>query len=58
MCVGVGTECISGEGLIATAGGIDLAACFPHSSPAHSFYLDALNSGITTLFGTNNNTCE
>jgi len=51
MCVGVGTECIPGDGLIATAGGVDLAACFSQSSPVRSFYSSALNSGITTMFG-------
>lgn len=51
MCVGVGTECISGEGLIATAGGVDLAACLSHSLPARTFYTSTLNTGITTMFG-------
>ncbi len=57
MVVGVGTECIPGEGLIATAGGIDLAACLAsaaaaaQSAPSRSFCLSALNSGITTMFG-------
>lgn len=53
MCVGVGTECISGEGLIATAGAVDLAACLSQSSSttSQSFYLSALQSGITTMFG-------
>lgn len=52
MCVGVGTEFISGEGLIATAGGVDLAASLPQSSTSdEAFYSSALTSGITTMFG-------
>lgn len=52
MIVGVGTEIISGEGLILTAGGVDLGACFSQSKDA---LISALNSGITTLFGINYN---
>ena len=48
MIVGVGTDIISGEGLIITSGGIDIGACFSQSSRS---LLSALSSGVTTLFG-------
>ena len=48
MIVGVGTDVICGEGLICTAGGIDIGAFFTQSKDA---FLSALCSGITTIFG-------
>jgi urease subunit alpha len=45
--VGASTEAISGEGLIATAGGIDLHVHYLSTGLAHA----ALDNGITTLFG-------
>ena len=48
MVVGVGTDVICGEGLIITAGAIDIGACFSQSK--HSL-LSALSSGVTTIFG-------
>ena len=45
--VGASTEAISGEGLIVTAGGIDLHAHYLSTGLAHA----ALDNGITTLFG-------
>lgn len=51
MCIGVGTDFICGDGLIATAGGIDLGASFANLQSVHSFISRALNSGYTTLFG-------
>lgn len=59
--VGASTEAISGEGLICTAGGIDLHVHFLSPGLCHA----ALDNGITTLFGggtgpadgTNSTTC-
>ncbi len=48
MIVGVGTDVISGEGLICTSGGIDIGAFFAQSKDS---FLSALCSGITTIFG-------
>lgn len=45
--VGASTEAIAGEGLIVTAGGIDLHVHFLSPGLAHA----ALDNGITTLFG-------
>ncbi len=45
--VGASTEAISGEGLIVTAGGIDLHVHYLSTGLAHA----ALDNGITTLFG-------
>lgn len=45
--VGVSTEAISGEGLIMTAGGIDLHVHYISPGLTHA----ALDNGITTLFG-------
>lgn len=45
--VGASTEAIAGEGLILTAGGIDLHVHFLSPGLAHA----ALDNGITTLFG-------
>lgn len=45
--VGASTEAISGEGLIVTAGGIDLHVHYLSPGLAHA----ALDNGITTLFG-------
>ena len=45
--VGASTEAIAGEGLIVTAGGIDLHVHFISPGLAHA----ALDNGITTLFG-------
>lgn len=45
--VGASTEAISGEGLILTAGGIDLHVHYLSTGLAHA----ALDNGITTLFG-------
>lgn len=47
LVVGAGTEALSGEGMIATAGGIDSHIHF--ISPQQSF--DALSNGITTMTG-------
>jgi urease subunit alpha len=48
MIVGVGTDIISGEGLIVTSGGIDIGACFSESKNSIK---SALSTGITTMFG-------
>jgi urease len=48
MIVGVGTDIISGEGLIVTSGAIDIGASFCNSKES---ILDSLSSGVTTLFG-------
>lgn len=48
LVVGVGTDIICGEGLIVTAGGIDIGACFAQSKES---LLEALGSGVTTIFG-------
>ena len=48
MIVGVGTDVISGEGLICTAGGIDIGAIFVQSKDS---FVSALCSGVTTIFG-------
>lgn len=48
MIVGVGTDIICGEGMIVTAGGIDIGANFGQSK---EMLLSALGNGITTLFG-------
>lgn len=48
MVVGAGTDVISGEGLIVTAGAIDVGTSFFQSK---SSLLSALGSGITTVFG-------
>ena len=45
--VGASTEAISGEGLIVTAGGIDLHVHYISPGLTHA----ALDNGITTLFG-------
>ena len=45
--VGASTEAIAGEGLIVTAGGIDLHVHYISPGLAHA----ALDNGITTLFG-------
>jgi urease subunit alpha len=45
--VGASTEAISGEGLIVTAGGIDLHVHYLSTGLGHA----ALDNGITTLFG-------
>lgn len=45
--VGASTEAISGEGLIVTAGGIDLHVHYISPGLSHA----ALDNGITTLFG-------
>jgi urease subunit alpha len=47
MVVGPGTECIAGEGLILTAGGIDSHIHF--ISPQQAF--EAVASGVTTMIG-------
>jgi len=47
MLVGAGTECIAGEGLILTAGGIDSHIHF--ISPQQAF--EAIASGVTTMIG-------
>ena len=47
MVVGPGTECIAGEGLLLTAGGIDGHIHF--ISPQQAF--EAIASGVTTLVG-------
>jgi urease alpha subunit len=49
MIVGVGTDVICGEGLICTAGGLDIGAFFTQSKDA---FVSALCSGVTTIFGT------
>ncbi|RNA43460.1 urease isoform X1 [Brachionus plicatilis] len=48
MIVGAGTDIICGEGLIITAGAIDVGSSFFQSK---SSLLSALGSGITTIFG-------
>lgn len=48
MVVGVGTDIIQGEGLLITAGAIDIGACFSQSRES---FLSALSSGVTTIFG-------
>ncbi len=48
MVVGVGTDIISGEGLILTSGAIDIGTCFAQSAKS---LLDALFSGVTSMFG-------
>ena len=48
LVVGVGTDIICGEGLIVTAGAIDIGACFFQSKQS---LLEALSSGVTTVFG-------
>lgn len=48
MVVGVGTDIICGEHLIATPGGIDIGFVFSQSNQS---VLSSLGSGITTLFG-------
>ena len=50
MVVGAGTDVICGEGLIVTAGAIDVGLSFIQS---RSSLLSALGSGITTVFGKN-----
>jgi urease subunit alpha len=47
MVVGAGTECIAGEGLLLTAGGIDTHIHF--ISPQQAF--EAIASGVTTMVG-------
>jgi urease subunit alpha len=47
MVVGPGTECIAGEGLVLTAGGIDTHIHF--ISPQQAF--EAVAAGVTTLVG-------
>ncbi|HYD43256.1 MAG TPA: urease subunit alpha [Anaeromyxobacter sp.] len=47
MVVGPGTECIAGEGMILTAGGIDSHIHF--ISPQQAF--EAVASGVTTMLG-------
>jgi urease subunit alpha len=47
MIVGPGTECIAGEGLVLTAGGIDSHIHF--ISPQQAF--EAIASGVTTMIG-------
>jgi urease subunit alpha len=47
MIVGPGTECIAGEGLVLTAGGIDSHIHF--ISPQQA--LEAIASGVTTMIG-------
>ncbi len=47
MVIGPGTECIAGEGLILTAGGIDTHVHFISPQQAH----EAIASGVTTLLG-------
>ncbi|WP_242352052.1 urease subunit alpha [Anaeromyxobacter sp. SG64] len=47
MTIGPGTECIAGEGLILTAGGIDTHIHFV--SPQQAY--EAIASGVTTLLG-------
>ncbi|BDG03351.1 urease subunit alpha [Anaeromyxobacter oryzae] len=47
MTIGPGTECIAGEGLILTAGGIDTHIHFVSPQQAH----EAIASGVTTLLG-------
>jgi urease subunit alpha len=47
MIVGPGTECIAGEGLILTAGGIDTHIHFVSPQQAH----EAIASGVTTMLG-------
>ena len=44
----MGTDVISGEGLIITAGAVDIGACLSQSR--HSL-LEALGCGVTTMFG-------
>lgn len=48
LVVGVGTDVICGEGLIVTAGGVDMGACFAQSKGS---LMAALSSGLTTLLG-------
>jgi urease alpha subunit len=48
MIVGVGTDVIAGEGLIATAGAVDISFCFSQSSHSLSALLGA---GVTSVFG-------
>lgn len=48
MIVGVGTDVISGEGLMVTAGAIDIGCSFSLSKDS---LLSALSQGVTTLFG-------
>ena len=48
MTIGVGTDIISGEGLIVTTGAIDLGSCLSQSK---SSLISALNLGVTTIFG-------
>lgn len=48
LVVGVGTDVICGEGLIVTAGGVDMGACFAQSKDS---LMAALGSGLTTLLG-------
>lgn len=48
LVVGVGTDVICGEGLILTAGGLDMGACFAQSKGS---LMAALSSGLTTLLG-------
>src|SRR5690242_17412233 len=45
MVIGPGTECIAGEGLVLTAGGIDTHVHF--ISPQQAY--EAISSGVTTL---------
>ncbi len=47
MVVGPGTECIAGEGLILTAGGVDTHIHFVSPQQAH----EAIASGVTTMLG-------
>jgi urease alpha subunit len=48
LLVGVGTDVVCGEGLLLTAGGVDMGACFAQSKAS---LMDALASGLTTLLG-------
>ncbi|WP_242393912.1 urease subunit alpha [Anaeromyxobacter oryzisoli] len=47
MVIGPGTECVAGEGLVLTAGGIDTHVHF--ISPQQAY--EAISSGVTTMVG-------
>ena len=48
MAIGVGTDVISCQGLLATAGAVDLGVCFGQSWRAITA---AIGSGVTSMFG-------
>lgn len=48
MMIGVGTDVICAEGMIVTAGGVDMGACLAQSKES---FLAAVSSGVTTILG-------